>query len=588
MDNQINKIRIEVEQWLTEFNNAISLNLSKKDSFDSLSSLFISDSHWRDLLSLTWKIQTFSGKENIIENIYKCILDVKAKKFSIDSTRTQPREVIRADKTAIEVILSFETIHGNCEGIVRLIKEDKLPQKLKAWNFLTALNELHVKDNKNSNLYVKDLKGPNWQDLRNEDTSYKTRDPEVIVVGCGQAGLSIAARLRQQNIDTLVVDKHERIGDNWRKRYHSLKLHNQVHVNHLPYMPFPSTWPTYLPKDKLAGWFEYYAESMELNVWTNTTFLDANYCDVEEKWDARLKLSDGSIRIMNPKHIIMAIGVSSVPNRVEIPGIENFKRKVIHSVDYKNGIKYNGKNVIVLGTGTSAHDVAQDLCVHGANVTIVQRSPSMVVNVEPSAQLPYLLYSEGPNTEDCDLITITSPLAVMKKTHQILTKKTRDIDKKLLHNLEKVGFKLEYGEDESGWQFKYLTRGGGYYFNVGASDLIADKKIKVIQYSDISDFNSMGLKLQNGDEILADLIVMATGYKGQGYMVEKLFGKAVNDKIGPIWGFDEQTQELRNMWMKTKQPGLWFHAGSLAQCRIFSKFLALQIKAVQKGLISHK
>ena len=161
------------------------------------------------------------------------------------------------------------------------------------------------------------------------------------------------------------------------------------------------------------------------------------------------------------------------------------------------------------------------------------------------------------------------------------------IDKKLLHNLEKVGFKLEYGEDESGWQFKYLTRGGGYYFNVGASDLIADKKIKVIQYSDISDFNSMGLKLQNGDEILADLIIMATGYKGQGYMVEKLFGKAVNDKIGPIWGFDKQTQELRNMWMKTKQPGLWFHAGSLAQCRIFSKFLALQIKAVQKGLISH-
>lgn len=586
MDNQTNKIKIEVEQWLTEFNNSISFNTTQKDAYDSLSSLFISDSHWRDLLGLTWKIQTFSGKENIIENMYRCILDMKAKKFSIDKTRTQPREVIRADKKAIEVIFSFETIHGNCEGIVRLIKENNSSQKLKAWNFLTALNELHTKENQNSNLYVKDLKGPNWQDLRNEDISYKSRDPEVIVIGCGQAGLSIAARLRQHNVDTLVVDKHERVGDNWRKRYHSLKLHNQVHVNHLPYMPFPSTWPKYLPKDKLAGWFEYYAESMELNVWTNTLFLDANYCDNEEKWDARLKLSDGSIRTMNPKHIIMAIGVSSVPNRVEIPGIEKFKDKIIHSVDYKDGTKYNGKNVIVFGTGTSAHDVAQDLCVHGANVSIVQRSPSMVVNVEPSAQLPYLLYSEGPNTEDCDLITITSPLGVMKKTHQILTKKTRDIDKKLLNNLEKVGFKLEYGEDESGWQFKYLTRGGGYYFNVGASDLIADKKIKVIQHSDISDFTSTGLKLENGEEISADLIVTATGYKGQGYVVEKLFGKDVNDKIGPIWGFDKQTQELRNMWMKTKQPGLWFHAGSLAQCRIFSKFLALQIKAVQKGLIS--
>ena len=161
------------------------------------------------------------------------------------------------------------------------------------------------------------IKGPNWLDLRNEDKLYKDRDPEVIIVGCGQAGLSIAARLKQQNIDTLVIDKHERVGDNWRKRYHSLKLHNQVHVNHLPYMPFPPTWPTYLPKDKLAGWFEYYAESMELNVWTSTTFLDAQYDENKKKWNAKIKLSDGSIKLMRPKHIVMAIGVSSIPNRVK-------------------------------------------------------------------------------------------------------------------------------------------------------------------------------------------------------------------------------------------------------------------------------
>ena len=586
LDNHNEDITNQIDEWLINFNQAISSKANKEIAIELLDQLFLDDCHWRDLLALTWKIQTLSGKKHVINKIYDNALNVQAKGFLVDKNRVQPREVTRADKIVIEVILTFENKFGKCEGIVRLYNDTQDDRKLKAWSLLTALNELNTEETKHKNLYEHNIKGPNWLDLRNEDKLYKDRDPEVIIVGCGQAGLSIASRLKQQNIDTLVIDKHERVGDNWRKRYHSLKLHNQVHVNHLPYMPFPPTWPTYLPKDKLAGWFEYYAESMELNVWTSTTFLDAQYDENKKKWNAKIKLSDGSIKLMRPKHIVMAIGVSSIPNRVKILGIDNFQGELMHSSDYMNGKDYKGKNVVVFGTGTSAHDVAQDLYVHGANVKIIQRSPSMVVNVEPSAQLPYQLYSEGLSTDDCDLITIASPLAVLKKTHQMLTEKTSKIDKPLLDKLKNIGFKLDYGQDNTGWQFKYLTRGGGYYFNVGASDLIADGKIKVIQFSDILDFTNSGIKMKSDDEFQIDLMITATGYKGQEYVVENLFGKSVSDKIGPIWGFDEDTQELRNMWMQTKQPGLWFHAGSLAQCRIFSKFLALQIKAVQKDILS--
>ena len=584
LDNHIVNIRNEVDNWLLSFNNAISSKNSNKDSLTNLDKLFFEDSHWRDILALSWKIQTISGKQNIIKKLNDKILDFTARDFSIDLERTSPREVIRAGKNVIEVILKFKTKYGQCEGILRLYQDNEGSRNFKAWNFLTALSELNSSYNKKEDLYNNTLEGPNWLDVRNEDILYNDRDPEVIVVGSGQAGLSIAARLKQQNIDTLVVDKNDRVGDNWRNRYHSLKLHNQTHVNHLPYMPFPKTWPTYIPKDKLAGWFEYYADSMELNIWTKTIFNGAEYNEIEKKWNVNLKLSDGSERIMKPKHIVMAVGVSSVPNRTKIPKIDSYKGKVIHSTDYSSGKDYKGKNVLVFGTGTSAHDVAQDLYVHGANVKIVQRSPSMVVNVEPSAQLPYQLYREGPNTDDCDLITISSPLQVLKKTHQLLTEKTKKIDKSLLEKLKEVGFRLEYGEDNTGWQFKYLTRGGGYYFNVGASDLIADGKIKVIQFSDIVNFKSTGIEMKSGDKFEIDLMVTATGYKGQEYVVEKYFGKSVVDKIGPIWGFDMERQELRNMWIQTKQPGLWFHAGSLAQCRIFSKFLALQIKAIQEGI----
>ena len=586
LDNQIINIRSEVDNWLKSFNESILQQKNKDESIKILSNLFFEDSHWRDILALTWKIQTVSGKSKIIEDLYNNILDVSAKDFQIDQERTPPREVIRGGKSVIEVILKFNTKFGECEGIVRLYEDHEEQRQFKAWSFLTALSELNNSNNKELEKYQNTLEGPNWLDKRNKDRLFNNREPEVIVVGSGQAGLSIAARLKQQDIDTLIVDKNERVGDNWRNRYHSLKLHNQTHVNHLPYMPFPSTWPTYIPKDKLAGWFEYYVESMELNVWTNTRFIGAEYKEDKKYWNVKLKLPDGIIKVMKPKHIVMAVGVSSVPNRTKIPGINDYKGKVIHSVDYDSGKDYNGKNVLVYGTGTSAHDVAQDLYVHGANVKIVQRSPSMVVNVEPSAQLPYQLYSEGPNIDDCDLITISTPLQVLKKTHQLLTEKTKRIDKPLLDKLTSVGFNLEYGEENSGWQFKYLTRGGGYYFNVGASDLIADGKIKVIQFSDIEKFVSPGIEMKSGEKFNIDLMVTATGYKGQEYVVEELFGKSVVDKIGPIWGFDDERQELRNMWMQTKQPGLWFHAGSLAQCRIFSKFLALQIKAIQDGIIS--
>ena len=585
LDNQIIYIRSEVDNWLQSFNEAISQQKNKDESIKILSNLFFEDSHWRDILALTWKIQTVSGKSNVTENLLNKIMEVSAKSFQIDQRRTPPREVIRAGKNVIEVILRFKTKFGNCESVVRLCEDQERKGNFKAWSILTALSDLNSSNKKNLEQYQNILEGPNWLDKRNEDRLYKNREPEVIVIGSGQAGLSIAARLKQQNIDTLIVDKNERVGDNWRNRYHSLKLHNQTHVNHLPYMPFPSTWPTYIPKDKLAGWFEYYVESMELNVWTNTKFIGAEYNENKKHWNVKLKLSNGTIKIMKPKHIVMAVGVSSVPNRNKIPGINDYKGKVIHSVDYDSGKHFDGKNVLVYGTGTSAHDVAQDLYVHGANVKIVQRSPSMVVNVEPSAQLPYQLYNEGPNTDDCDLITISSPLEVLKKTHQLLTQKTKKIDKPLLDKLTSVGFKLEYGEENSGWQFKYLTRGGGYYFNVGASDLIADGKIKVIQFSDIVNFFSSGIEMKSGEKFDIDLMVTATGYKGQEYIVDELFGKSVVDKIGPIWGFDDERQELRNMWMQTKHPGLWFHAGSLAQCRIFSKFLALQIKATLDGII---
>ena len=143
----------------------------------------------------------------------------------------------------------------------------------------------------------------------------------MLVVGGGQAGLSIAARLAQLQVDTLIVDREPRIGDNWRKRYHALTLHNQVQVNHLPYMPFPPSWPTYIPKDKLAAWFEAYVESMELNYWTATELVSGSYDEQKRQWSVVLRQADGTTREMHPRHVVMATGVSGIPSLPDIPGL---------------------------------------------------------------------------------------------------------------------------------------------------------------------------------------------------------------------------------------------------------------------------
>src|SRR5207302_3811039 len=238
-------------------------------------------------------------------------------------------------------------------------------------------------------------------------------------------------------------------------------------------------------------------------------------------------------------------------------------------------------------TGNSGHDIAQDLYSSGAKVTLVQRSPTLITQCDPSAQLVYALYSEGPPLEDCDLITASVPLAVAKKAHVLATEHAKTLDKPLLDRLAEQGFRLDFGEGGTGWQFKYLTRGGRYYFNVGCSDLIVQGEIGLVQFSDIAGFVAEGARMRTGDTLAADLIVLATGYKGQEHQVRELFGDDVAARVGPIWGFGDE-QELRNMFTRTAQPGLWFIAGSFTQCRIYSKYLALQIKACEEGLLPRR
>jgi cation diffusion facilitator CzcD-associated flavoprotein CzcO len=573
-----------VTQWVRAFGLALTAGNDKV-----LAKLFLPDSHWRNLFGISWQLATSSGNETLCHELSRRASEVRATDFRVNTTALAPRRAVVAGRDVIEAIICFDTINGPGIGAVRLVCPAHASPV--AWTISTSLDFNKICDGRSSNTapvsHARDFAGRDWFDERRAEIAFDDREPDVLVVGGGHAGISAAVELKRIGLDALVIDKAGRVGDNWRLRYRGLKLHNKTPVNHLRYLPFPSTFPDYIPKDKIANWLESYVDIMEINFWTGTTFDNAAYDETEQRWTAHIRRTDGTTRTLRPRHIVLATSVSGTPNVPTIETLENFAGKVLHSSQFAGGREWGGRSAVVFGTGTSAHDICQELQAHGAEVTMVQRSPTMVVNVDPSAQLYDQSYlGDGPPIDVRDTLNSGMPLAVIKASHKLITNEVKKLDAALLQRLEKVGFRLEFGEDGTGWPLKFRTRGGGYYFNVGCSELIADQKIRLIQATDIKRFTANGLELGDGSTLSTDLVVLATGYKGLDHVVASRFGAAVAKRVGPIWGFDDKTQELRNMWTRTRQPGLWFTGGAFSQCRIYSRYIALQIDAIEAGRLA--
>ncbi len=572
--------------WLSRFADALV-----SGEAGGIGDLFVEEASWKDVLSLTWEHRVFSGPARIAEALSAAVPRFGAERLRPSEGRAAPRLMRRMGRTVVEGFFDFDTRIGRASCFVRLVPDLARPGEWRAWLLLTALQNLHGHPEKigrnrpSGNEYAMNTRATNWTDDRAAARAYADRDPEVLIVGAGHAGLILAARLGQMDVDTLVIEKTPRIGDVWRNRYHSLTLHNETTANHMPYMPFPETWPTWLSKDRLAGWLEYYAEALELNVWTLTELLSSEWDGAARMWTARIR-HEGEERTIRCRHLVAAIGVSgSIPNKVTMPGLEDFAGEVCHSGDYTRGAAYTGKNCLVVGTGNSAHDVAQDLHVNGAaSVALYQRSPTCVVSLEPSAISVFKIYSEGPSVDDMDLVTSALPYDVLFDTYRFMTRRHAEQDRPMIEALNKAGFETCYGPDDTGFHMMYLRGEGGYYINVGCSELIIEGKVGVVQHRDAERFVPEGLLMKDGSVRPLDLVVLATGFRNMQEGIRRLVGDEIAEKVGPIWGFDEDW-EMRGMWRPTPQDGFWVMGGALIDARLNSRYLALEIKADLLGIL---
>jgi cation diffusion facilitator CzcD-associated flavoprotein CzcO len=410
-----------------------------------------------------------------------------------------------------------------------------------------------------------------------------------IVPGAGQSGLTTAARLKTLNVDTLVIDHEDRVGDNWRRRYRHLVLHDPVCLNHMPYLKFPPQWPKFTPKDKLAEFFEAYVTLLELNVWTKTKVVSSTWDESSQRWTVVLErtTTEGtSTRTLHPAHIIQATGHAGPKHMPVIKGMESFNGNISHSTEF-NCAKPNGqgKKAVVVGSSNSAHDICQDFYEQGYDVTMVQRSSTLVISSKfrNTVGVKGAYTEDGPPTEDADLRAWSMPMELFKTQQKKICQLQNQHDAELLEGLTKAGFQLDRGVDDTGYMMKYLHRGGGYYVDVGASRLVIDGKIKLKQGAEISEILPQELLFSDGTRLPADEIVFATGFQNMRTQTRVIFGDSVADRVEDVWGFDPEG-EVRTIWRRTGHPGFWYMGTNFAYCRYFSRIVALQIKAIQEGI----
>jgi putative flavoprotein involved in K+ transport len=572
--------------WLAEFVTMIDERDPSK-----VVRIFAPEGGWRDLVAVSWDLQTAVGHDALRSFVSSTITTANL----VDAHLTDHVPAQLTDTGEVQIIeASFElaTDVTRSRGIVRLV-----PGAGGNWIAFTVSTDLVALDDAGAfgtqwddvggRLWNEAIPGNlNWADSRDATRPFPTTAPTVLMVGAGQAGLQTAAHLRRLGVQTYIIERHKTVGDSWRLRHYNLITHTPAFADHFALMPFPKSWPISMQKDKLANWIEAYAETFDLDVWTDTECLSASFDTEAGHWTVEVRRPSGNIEVLHPTHFVMATGLMGGPKRPSFPHLDSFAGTAMHSADYHSSRDAVGKKVVVVGSGASAHDIAQDLIEQGCtDVTLVQRSSTYVMSYARAVMAAYAPYY-GPDVDldIADLKYKSTPMPILVKQSDAFTDYVAELDAELLQGLNAAGFRTNNGGLLRLSLTPYLA---GYYINQGCSDLIIDGTIKM-KAGEVVDFDEAGVRFADSSRLDADLVILCTGYYNAREIARQIINDEVAEACSDAWvlDYDRRGGEHGLLWGETGYQNLWFAAGGLHQSRLYSPYLALKIAAVERGLVT--
>ncbi|GLA24772.1 flavin-containing monooxygenase [Aspergillus phoenicis ATCC 13157] len=532
---------------------------------------FTPDALWRDTFALTGTLRTLYSAATVIRAWNDRYRSRQAGKFQLSPDAS--RVVCPAAGIGwIEVPFTFETASmsaSTCSGFVSLVPDGNGNWRI--WLLRTILDQFQ------------DL--PNVDEL--EPGPAPTRQPlhegavyECVVIGCGQSGLSVAGRLQALGVSYLVVDKAPRVGDSWLQRYESMKLHSVRDAAQLPFdRTFTEEYPEFMNREDLARGYQAWAERYCINISFSTELASGTWDDNQRKWTLHLRQKQGermTTRTVTCSHVVMAIGAGGQePVRPSYPGEDLFQGDIIHTAQYKSPRPWQGKHGVIIGSANSAHDTAADMVGTGmASITMVQRSRTCII---PKEFMP----QRAQGTLAADKQQLSTPLAVSRLMSTLTLGAKIAQNPERFDALERAGFKVDRGAEVVAHVHE---RYGGHYIDVGNCANIAKGLVKVKSDSPLARFTRTGLLFEDDTHLPADVVVFATGYKGNARdTVKELFGKEVYDRVEDYWGLDKEG-EVRGAFKPSPHGHIWFISGTTTHSRYFSRFIALLIKADIMGV----
>ncbi|KAK5630554.1 hypothetical protein RRF57_006269 [Xylaria bambusicola] len=599
------KVATEAQAVLDDFNSALDSN-----DVDALAGMFYAEqAFWRDFATLTSHWRTFS-KSSVAAAAFMKLKAARQLEGMIELVG-DPSLVVAspvllifsAVKTFINCMISFRIRSPaiGCGGRMMLlpVKTDggNGPISWKIWVLSTWIDSLinYPEDEKL-------LLAPSRQ-----LSELETIDTAVFILGAGTAGLMAAAGLKALGVDTIVADRNDQIGDNWAKRYDSVKIHVPTSNCEMPYLRYRKELrtPHKLTKSDIAEHLIQYAEELHLNVLLSATVQSTIFDQSEKKWTIILKLADRSRKIITSKHFIQATGFGcGKPYVPPIPGKDLYKGVIIHSSQYRNPqiLAKNGvKSVVVVGSANTAFDVIEDCHTEGLQTTMVARSPTYVFPYK------YVMDPRGLGAYDrmpldvADKLLNTTPQALAGRiTHGVFAHfASLEPDRYLA--LRQAGFPVLDSRDPlTDLQHHLLERGGGHYVDIGGTELISDGKVSVRGLVEPTSYTETGLKFSDGSSITTDAVIWCTGFRDfQTAAVDSLGGanSDYNDhkdvltpeeivaRMDACWGVDTEG-ETRGMGKRhLRLDNYWTIGGGLQHQRWQARNVVKQIKLELEGLL---